>query len=91
MEALRGWIAAPHLSGGAFFRRLRKANVGNHMLDVCSFGRMLKRRREEITYCADKSVSGHSFRLGGVQKLYWKEKSGVEMMVKWGGIIWNLG
>ena len=81
--AVREWVAAAGLSGGALFRRVRGSYVGAEGLNVSSISRML-RRRQGMLRCKGRPLSGHSFRVGGAQKMLAEGKSELEIMLAGG-------
>jgi integrase/recombinase XerD len=81
--AVRDWVAAAGLNGGALFRRVRGSYVGAEGLNVSSILRML-RRRQGMIYSEGRPLSGHSFRVGGAQKLLAEGKSELEIMLAGG-------
>ena len=81
--AVRDWVAAAGLKGGALFRRVRGGYIGADGLNVSSVSRMLRRRQGMI--CSEgRPLSGHSFRVGGAQKLLAEGKSELEIMLAGG-------
>ena len=82
--AISDWLEASGIKSGALFRRVRGSYIGSEGLDVCSVGRMLKRRQRMIEGFEVGEVSGHSFRVGGAQRLMREGKSDVEIMIRGG-------
>ena len=81
--AVQDWVAASGVVSGALLRRVRGNYVGCDGLNVSSVSRMLKRRQEMV--CPDgRPLSGHSFRVGGAQKLLAEDKSELEIMLAGG-------
>ena len=81
--AVRDWVRAAGLNGGALFRRVRGNYIGVEGLNVSSISRMLRRRQQMI--CGEgRPLSGHSFRVGGAQKLLAEGKSELEIMLAGG-------
>ena len=82
-EAVRDWVGTAGLNGGALFRRVRGTYIGAEGLNVSSISRMLRRRQGMI--CSEgRLLSGHSFRVGGAQKLLAEGKSELEIMLAGG-------
>ena len=82
-EAVRDWVGAAGLDSGALFRRVRGTYVGPEGLNVSSISRML-RRRQGMLSVEGRPLSGHSFRVGGAQKLLAEGKSELEIMLAGG-------
>ena len=82
-EAVREWVGAAGLNGGALFRRVRGNYIGADGLNVSSIPRML-RRRQEMLSIEGRPLSGHSFRVGGAQKLLAEGRSELEIMLAGG-------
>ena len=81
--AVRDWVRAAGLDSGALFRRVRGSYIGAEGLNVSSISRML-RRRQGMLSCEGRPLSGHSFRVGGAQKLFAEGKSELEIMLAGG-------
>jgi integrase len=81
--AAQDWLRAAGLNGGALFRRVRGSYVGAEGLNVSSISRML-RRRQGMSCFEGRTLSGHSFRVGGAQKLLAEGKSELEIMLAGG-------
>ena len=82
-DAVWDWVGVAGLNGGALFRRVRGTYVGADGLNVSSISRML-RRRQGMLRCEGRPLSGHSFRVGGAQKLHAEGKSELEIMLAGG-------
>ena len=80
---IRLWALASGIRSGALFRRVKGDYVGKSALDVSSVGRML-RRRQALIADGGRGVSGHSFRVGGAQRLLREGRSDAEIMISGG-------
>jgi integrase/recombinase XerD len=77
---IRVWALASGIRSGALFRRVKGKYVGKSALDISSVGRMLRRRQALVGDCG-RGVSGHSFRVGGAQRLLREGRSDAEIMI----------
>ena len=83
VRAVRAWVGVAGFNDGSLFRRVRGSYVGIEGLNVSSISRMLRRRQGRI--CSEgRPLSGHSFRVGGAQKLLSEGKSELEIMLAGG-------